>query len=277
MSGAGLAGIVPKLTIWVPGTGVDTSSPSVLISQIPLPWEIHVQLWIVMGGISSVSAGTCPCRIFTLAIKPTSNSLFLYHKKYNFLYPSLAYYNSSFEPPFCHVLLGFPGFPWGNICIPGGFNVPGHVWGSLRFLLTSLVTGPPSLPSISPVPEALCSPSVLCFLSTHACTGSCYCLHPTVGPRPLYLAVFPPLGFGPSLLGVTWAKRPSMPLLSDSTKGCGAFQAVVLGWGCRTLLIRTHQHLWPIASFWSSFSSHSRGTLLRLGYLSTGYSPKSII
>lgn len=258
MSGAGLAGIVPKLTIWVPGTGVGASSPSVLISQIPLPWEIHAVLWIVMGGISSVFAGTCPCRISTLLVKPTSNSLFLYHKKYNFLYPSLVYYNSYFEPPFCHVRLGFPCFPWGYICILGGFKVLGHVWASIWFLLMSLVTGPPSLPSTSPVPEALCSPSVLCFLSTHACTGSCYCLHPTAGPRPLYLAVFPPLGFGPSLLGACYLGKEAQEAPAVRFhKGGWAFLAVVLGWGCRTLLIRTHQPLRPIASLWSSFSSHS--------------------
>lgn len=32
--------------------------------------------------------------------------------------------------------------------------------------------------------------------------------------------------------------------------------ALGLGWGWRALLIGTHQHLRPIASMWSSFSSH---------------------
>ena len=37
------------------------------------------------------------------------------------------------------------------------------------------------------------------------------------GPKSFYLAVFPPLGSRPCLLGATWAKRPRIPLLSEST------------------------------------------------------------
>lgn len=141
--------------------------------------------------------------------------------------------------------------------------MPRHEWGSTQVLLMTLVIGPHGLQRICPLWDHQFWDSCPHTDARDPVTAST----PQWRPRPLHLAAFPPLGSGHPLLGATPAQRPRMSLLSDSARGLpGSWPRV----GCRALLIITHQRLRPTASLWASFSSYSKGTLLRLGDSLTG-------
>ena len=103
---AGVIGVLPRLTICVAGTGEGSPSvlalsphslhflaslpPSILpflpatLPQPHHPGEYNAILWIRMGGVSSTFTCTCSCRISNLSAKPTSSSLLIFQKKYDF-------------------------------------------------------------------------------------------------------------------------------------------------------------------------------------------------